>query len=316
MKVLVTGATGFIGSALTEYFGNIPNIIVVGMVRSMEGILTESNIEFRLGEIGSSNKMSLNLNDIDVVVHTAGRAHIMNDSLVNPIDEFRRVNTFGTLDLARLAAEAGVKRFIFLSSIKVNGESTDLGAPFSIKNMEHPLDPYGLSKYEAEVGLGGISKETGMEVTIIRLPLVYGPGVKGNFNDLIKILSLRIPLPLALITNNRRSMVGIDILLSMISSCMIHPRAANQTFLISDDTDLSTYDLLTLLGYSIGKPAILFKLPISILKLIGKIFGLENKVQRLIGTLQVDISDTCSQIDWQPPFSVEQSFGKLNEEVK
>ena len=311
MKILVTGATGFIGSALIEAFVHTPNISVVGMVRSMDAVLAEPNIEFRLGEIGSSSKMSVCLNDIDVIVHTAGRVHIMKDSSTNPIDEFRRINSFGTLELANLAVEAGVKRFIFLSSIKVNGEATNLGSPFSIKDTEHPQDAYSISKYEAEIGLRKISKETSMEITIIRLPLVYGPGVKGNFNDLIAILSLRIPLPLALITNNRRSMVGLDNLLSLIATCVTHPGAANQTFLISDNSDLSTCSLLTLLGHSIGKPAILFKIPRCLLKLIGKLFNIESRMQRLICTLQVDISYTCSQVDWTPPFSVEQGLRKL-----
>jgi nucleoside-diphosphate-sugar epimerase len=311
MKLLITGATGFIGSALIEYFSKTQNVYLVGMVRSMDAVSTESNIEFRLGELGSSHKMSINLNDIDVIVHTAGRAHIMSDNSINPIDEFRRINTFGTLELASLAVEAGVKRFIFLSSIKVNGEATDLGSPFSIKDIEQPHDAYGVSKHEAEIGLREISKQTDMEITIIRLPLVYGLGVKGNFNDLIAILALRVPLPLALITNNRRSLVGLDNLLSLISRCVTHPRAANQTFFVSDNYDLSTYTLLKLLGRSIEKPAILFRFPIYLLRLIAKISNMETRIQRLIGTLQVDISHTCSQLDWKPPCSVEQGLKKL-----
>lgn len=311
MKILITGATGFIGSALIEYFSKTQNICVVGMVRSMNNVSTETNVEFRLGEIGSLDKISVYLNDIDVIVHTAGRAHIMNDNLINPIDKFRQINTFGTLELARLAVEADVKRFIFLSSIKVNGEATDSGLPFSIDNTEQPQGSYGISKYEAEIGLREISKETDMEVTIIRLPLVYGMGVKGNFNDLISILSLRVPLPLASITNNRRSMVGLDNLLSLISKCVMSPKAANQTFLVSDNNDKSTYDLLKLLGNSIQKPAILFKFPVNLLILIAKIFNIENRIQRLIGTLQVDISHTCRQLEWEPPFSVEQGFKRL-----
>ena len=316
MKILVTGATGFIGSALIEYLTNFPDFSVVGMVRSVKDISCSSGVEFRLGEIGSENKSTMNLSDIDVIIHTAGRAHVMNDNSANPIDEFRRVNTYGTLDLARLAADSGVKRFIFLSSIKVNGESTDLGSPFSINSIEGPQDAYGTSKHEAEIGLLEISRDTGLEVTIIRPPLVYGPGVKGNFNILIKLLSLRAPLPLASVTNNLRSMVGIDNLLSMIVVCARHPKAANQTFLISDNTDLSTYSLLRLLGISIDKPAILFKLPFVILDLIAKLFRVETKAQRIMGTLQVDISHTCSQLDWEPPFSVEHGFEKLKEKVK
>ena len=311
MKLLVTGATGFIGSALIEYYSKTHYIDVVGMVRSMAAVSTKTNIEFRFGEIGGSHKLSVCLKDIDVIIHTAGRAHIMNENSINPIDEFIRINTIGTLELANLAVEAGVKRFIFLSSIKVNGEATDLGSPFSIDNTEQPQDPYAISKFEAEIGLRQISKETDMEVTIIRLPLVYGMGVKGNFNDLISILSLRVPLPLASVKNNRRSMVGLDNLLSLISICVLSPKAANQTFLVSDNNDKSTYDLLKLLGNSIEKPAILFKFPINFLILIAKIFNMESRIQRLIGTLQVDISHTCNQLDWEPPCSIEQGLKNL-----
>lgn len=316
MKILVTGATGFIGSALIRHITHVRGFSVVGLVRSIKDINNNDACEFRLGQIGSSNTKNINLSDIDVIIHTAGRAHIMNDSSAHPVEKFRRVNTYGTLDLARLAAEAGVKRFIFLSSIKVNGQSTELEMPFSINSSEAPCDAYGLSKYEAEIGLRKISYKTGLEVTVIRPPLVYGPGVKGNFGTLIKILSFRVPLPLASLKNNRRSIVGLDNLLSMIMVCVQHPKAANNTFLISDKTDLSTYSLLRLLGASIGKPAILFRFPVSILTLISKLLRMEAKVQRITGTLQVDISHTCAELDWEPPFTVAQGLERLNKDVK
>ena len=316
MKILVTGATGFIGSALIKYLTNFPDFSVVGMVRSLKDISCSSGIEFRLGEIGSENRSTINLSDIDVIIHTAGRAHVLNDNSANPIEEFRRVNTYGTLDLARLAGASGVKRFIFLSSIKVNGESTYLDSPFSKDSIEDPRDAYGVSKYEAEIGLRKMSLETELEVTIIRPPLVYGPGVKGNFSTLIKLISIGSPLPLASVTNNRRSMVGIDNLSSMIAACVRHPKAANQTFLISDRDDLSTSTLLRLLGASIGRPAVLFKCPVVILNLIAKLFFVKAKAQRIIGTLQVDISHTCSHLDWEPPFSVEQGMKKLKQKNK
>ena len=311
MKILVTGASGFIGSALIEYLSSIHGVSVVGMVRSLGDANTNKAVEYRIGEIGTSQNINVNLSDIDVVIHTAGRAHIMRDSAVNPIDEFRRVNTYGTIGLAKMAAASGVRRFIFLSSIKVNGESTLTGFPFSECNIEDPRDAYGVSKYEAELGLRMISQATGLEVTIIRPPLVYGTGVKGNFNTLIKVLSLRIPLPLGLVKNNLRSMVGIDNLVNLIDVCTRHPNAANQTFLVSDKADLSTCSLLRLLGASIGKSAILLKFPTALLIVIARLFGKEAETQRILGTLQVDISHTCSELDWEPPFTVEYGFKKL-----
>ena len=316
MKILVTGANGFIGSALIKYLNNFPNFLVIGMVRSIKDTSLSNSIEFRLGEIGSDDKSIVNMSDIDVVIHTAGRAHIMNDNSTNPIEEFRSINTYGTIDLARSAEMSGVKRFIFLSSIKVNGESTNINAPFSIDSIENPQDAYSISKYEAEIGLRKMARETELEVTIIRLPLVYGLGVKGNFSTLIKLLSLGIPLPFALVSNNRRSMVGIDNLTNMIAVCVWHPKAANQTFLISDKDDLSTFHLLRLLGSSIDKPAVLFKFPVAILNLLAKLFFLKAKAERIMGTLQVNISHTCNHLDWEPPFSVEQGMKKLKKKKK
>ena len=315
MKILVTGATGFIGSALIDHLANKPHLSVVGMVRSIADIPVDTSVEFRLGEIGNPSKINVNLSDIDVIIHTAGRAHVMNDGHVNPLEEFRRVNTYGTLDLAKSAADAGVKRFVFLSSIKVNGESTPLGFPFTVDSEANPRDPYGISKHEAEIGLQEISRNTSLDITIIRPPLVYGPGVKGNFNTLINALSWYVPLPFASVKDNRRSMVGLDNLLSMLSVCVRHPKAANQIFLISDRADLSTCSLLRLLGMAIGKPAVLFKFPVLILELMAKGFGMEGRLQRIIGTLQVDISTTCSQLDWEPPFSVEDGLRKIGEEM-
>ena len=316
MKILVTGASGFIGSALIEYLSNIRGVSVVGMVRSLPETTYHSLVEYRVGKIGWPEKLSINLSDIDVVVHAAGRAHIMKDSAANPIEEFRRVNTQGTIELAKIAADAGVKRFIFLSSIKVNGDSTNAGFPFSKVSTEDPRDAYGISKYEAELGLRKISLATGLEVTIIRPSLVYGSGVKGNFSALIKILSLRLPLPLGLVNSNLRSMVSLDNLINLIDLCVRHPKAANQTFLVSDNSDVSTCSLLRLLGSSIGKPAILINFPRASLILVSKLFGMEARAQRILGTLQVDISHTCIELGWEPPYTVEDSLNKLGEHLK
>lgn len=313
MKVLVTGASGFIGLALTQYLSLSTEIQVIGMVRSKTHGLENSNIEFRFGEMCHKKNLDIDLTDIDIVIHTAGRAHIMDDKSLNPIDDFRRINTQGTLNIARLAASSGVKRFIFLSSIKVNGDSTDRGLPFSVDSDENPKDAYGVSKYEAEIGLRKISCHTNLEVTIIRPPLVYGEGVKGNFHTLVKLLSSRFPLPLASLTTNRRSMVGLDNLISLIETCLHHPNAVDQTFLVSDDSDISTADLLRLLGSSIGKPARLLRCPESILCFFAKLFGMEFKLQRITGTLQLDISHTCNQLEWSPPFSMVDGLKKLKD---
>lgn len=311
MKVLVTGANGFIGLALTQYLDSSTGIQVIGMVRSHASRFENSDIEVRYGEMCHKNKLEIDLTDIDVIIHTAGRAHIMDDQSPNPIDDFRKVNTEGTLELAKLAAKSGVRRFIFLSSIKVNGDSTDCGAPFSVDSKEDPKDPYGISKYEAEIGLREISNDTGLGVTIIRPPLVYGERVKGNFHSLARLLSTRIPLPLASLTGNRRSMVGLDNLISLVERCIYHPNAVNQTFLVSDNSDISTAELLKLLGVAIGKPALLFKIPEPILSILAKFFGMSPKLQRLTGTLQVDITHTRHQLEWDPPVSLEDGLKKL-----
>ena len=312
MRILVTGASGFIGSALIKYLGDFPGLFVVGMLRCLGSNYENCPFEYRLSDIANLDETDIDLSDIDVIIHTAGRAHIINEKSSNSLQEFRNINTFGTLELATLAAKSGVKRFVFLSSIKVNGENNALGVPFSIDSKEDPQDAYGISKYEAEIGLKKISAETGLEVTIIRPPMVYGPGAKGNLNLLMKALSLRLPLPFALVKNNLRSMIGLDNLLSVTKLCALHPKAANQTFLISDKHDLSTSELILLLGHSINKPVILFKVPIFLLLLIAKIFRIDNKIGKIVGTLQVDISYTCNHLGWEPPFSVEDGFKKIS----
>lgn len=311
MKILVTGASGFIGSALVKSLSLVKHFEVVGLVRAKKNCLDNPNIEYRLGELGCTADIKLDLTDIDVIVHTAGRAHVMKETALNAMAEFRRVNTTGTLDLARSAIESGVKRFIFLSSIKVNGESTSLGNPFSSISEVKPKDAYGVSKHEAEEGLRKISKDKNLEVVIIRPPLVYGPGVKGNFNTILKFMSSGIPLPLASINKNKRSMVSLTNLISLIIKCCYHPNAKNKTFLVSDDSDVSTAELFRKVGDSVGRPARLFHFPGTLLLLIAKVFGKDDKVQRVLGTLQVDISQTCRDLDWQPPQELEDGLKEL-----
>lgn len=245
----------------------------------------------------------------DVIIHSAARVHVMNDLSANPLAEFRTVNVDGTLNLARQAAAAGVKRFIFISSIKVNGEGTLRGNPYTAFDTPAPEDPYGISKMEAEQGLRLIADETGMEVVIIRPVLVYGPGVKANFLSMMRWVHKGIPLPLGAI-NNSRSLVSLDNLADLIVTCIDHPAAANQTFLVSDGEDLSTTELLRRVGAALGKPARLLPVPPKLLDFGASLFGKKAVAQRLLGSLQVDISHTCSTLGWKPPVTVDEALAK------
>jgi nucleoside-diphosphate-sugar epimerase len=244
------------------------------------------------------------------VVHAAARTHIMQDTVADPLTAFRLVNVQGTLNLARQAAEAGVKRFVFLSSVKVNGELTQMGHPFRENDIPAPQDPYALSKYEAVAGLCRLAEETGMEVVIIRPPLVYGPGVKANFENMIRWVRRGIPLPFAAVSN-KRSFVALDNLVDFIATCIVHPKAANQTFLVSDGEDLSTAELLQRVGLVLGKPMRLFPVPANLLQLAAGLIGKKTMAQRLCGSLQVDISKARDFLDWAPPLSVDEGLRQL-----
>ncbi len=250
-------------------------------------------------DITGATDWSQVLMSCDVVIHTAARVHIMEENSCNPLDEFRRVNVEGTLNLARHAVKQGVKRFIFISSIGVNGESTSDQRPFKPDDLPKPDSAYAISKYEAEQGLLALASETGLEVVIIRPPLVYGPGAKGNFQRMMKLISSGIPLPLGRV-NNQRSFVYVGNLVCLIMRCVEHPQAANQVFLVSDGDDLSTTELLHKIGSSLEKPARLLPIPYRILGLSATLLGKKAIFQRLCGSLQVDISKTCELLDWQP----------------
>jgi UDP-glucose 4-epimerase len=236
----------------------------------------------------------------------------MSDTATDPLEEFRRVNVQGTLNLARQAAAVGVRRFVFVSSIKVNGESTQLGFPFTADDAPAPLDAYGVSKMEAEQGLRELAAQTGMEVVIIRPPLVYGPGVKANFAAMMRWLRRGVPLPLGAI-HNQRSLVALDNLVDLIVTCLTHPAAANQTFLVSDGEDVSTTELLRRMGKAMGHPARLLPVPTGLLKLAATIVGRRDMAQRLCGSLQVDIEKTRRLLDWTPPLSLDQGLRKAAE---
>ncbi len=309
MRVLITGATGFIGRNLTERLFSEGLHCPTAIGRKKPNCTYSFSRYIQINSIDSETDWSIALVDIDVIVHLAARVHVMDDPSSDPLTSFRKVNVHGTLNLARQAASVGVKRFIFISSIKVNGESTIPGKPFQADESSGPEDPYGISKKEAEDNLKKLEGETGMEVVIIRPPLVYGPGVKANFLRMMRWVNKRIPLPLGSI-QNKRSLVALDNLVDLIITCIDHPAAANQTFLAGDGEDLSTTELLARLGQAMGKPTRLIPVPTSILKLIAKALGKGDISARLCGNLQVDISKTCQILNWKPLISVDKGLEK------
>ena len=247
------------------------------------------------------------MSDVDAVVHTAARVHVMQDGAADPLTEFRRVNVQGTLQLARQAAAAGVQRFVFISSVKVNGELTAPGQAFTPEDQPAPVDAYGISKYEAEEALREISTRTAMAVVIIRPPLVYGPGVRANFAALMRATQRGWPLPLGAV-HNRRSLVALDNLVDFIATCLTHPQAANQTFLVSDGRDLSTTELVQGLARAAAVPARLWPVPVWALQAGAALLGKSDVVQRLCGNLQLDISRSRTQLGWAPPVSVDEGL--------
>jgi len=311
MRICVTGATGFVGSALVQQLLSLAKHEITVIIRNPDYVFDPKVKVIYDKHTFKSESLAQDLSGTEVVVHAAARAHVMKEKAQDPMAEFHRVNTQGTLDLAKKASVAGVKRFIFLSSIKVNGEVTRQGHPFNVFSKESPVGNYALSKYEAELGLRRISVETGMEVTIIRAPLIYGKGVKGNFKSLLWLVSHRIPLPFGSITNNRRSMLSLDNLISLILLSILHKNAANQTFLASDGEDMSTALLIRTLGQILGVSTILIPIPQIILRFLVKLFQVEPQAQRLLGNLQVDISHTKNQLGWEPKLDLHESLSKI-----
>lgn len=303
--ILITGGTGFLGGALLRA---LRNENIKGLGRQKPSSLPVSS--FYKSEINADTNFSVAVKDIKVIIHCAALVHIKEDNSSSSLENFREVNTYGTLNLARQAADAGVKRFIFISSIKVNGESTELDKPFRPDDDFVPIEPYGLSKYEAEIGLRKIAAKKGMEVVIIRPPLVYGPGVKGNFASMVKWINRGLPLPLGGINRNKRSLVFVDNLVDLIITCIEHPNAANQTFLVSDDEDISTTNLLANIASSLDVPNRLIPIPSSWITAVSKLIGKPGISQRLCGSLHVDISITKELLSWQPPFSISESIKK------
>jgi nucleoside-diphosphate-sugar epimerase len=312
MKYLITGANGFVGKALCTELAR-RDFYVRGAIREPLSSPELSYDVVSVGNIGSETDWTEALKGVGVVVHLAARVHVMRDKAVDPLIEFRAVNAEGTLNLARQAAKTNVQRFVYLSSIKVNGEQTLPGQPFTEQDVPTPLDPYGISKYEAEVGLLKIVQQTGMEIVVIRPPLVYGPGVKANFLSMMHAIYKGIPLPLGAI-HNRRSLVALDNLVDLILTCIDHPAAANQVFLVSDGEDMSTTELLQRTAVALGKSVQLLPIPQGLLALGLKMLGKKDLAQRLCGSLQVDINKTRNVLGWRPPISVEEGLRKTAEE--
>lgn len=301
--VLLTGSTGFVGSVLLTELKKLPEFHVVSAVRS--AVLPASDDVVVVGNIDGTTDYSAALNGVDVVVHAAARAHIMRDEVFDPLAEYRKVNVEGTLNLAKQAVAAGVKRFIFISSIGVHGLNSS--RPFKETDTEAPHDAYAISKYEAEQGLRKLANETGLEVVIIRPPLVYGGAAPGNFRSLINLASKPVPLPFGAV-KNKRSMVYVGNLVSFIIRCIQHPMAANQTFLVSDGEDVSLRNLVTYIRLCLGRSPRLLPVPVWLFKLAGALTGKRGVVDRLVGDLQVDSSKARTLLEWVPPFTVSQGI--------
>jgi UDP-glucose 4-epimerase len=308
MKIAVTGVTGFLGGILlSELSKTYSDGDVVPVLRKQQAELNNFDCLVVDG-IGPLTNWTNKLDGIDCVIHCAARVHVMNEANENPLEAFREVNVQGTLALASASAKSGVKRFIFVSSIKVNGESTTGISPFKSSDEPAPEDPYGITKAEAETQLLSLGKETGMEIVIIRPPLVYGEGVKANFASLMKLVKKGLPLPFRWINKNKRSLVSVYNLCDLILLCIEHPKATNNVFLVSDDNDISTAEMVALMSKVQNKTNLSLPIPLWLYKLVGKILSKEDVIDKLTGSLQLDIAHTKNTLDWKPPYSVEHGF--------
>ena len=307
MKVLVTGSTGFVGRALVAQLVELGHIEVLALTRQAPANPVSGAKYLTVGDLSSQNQWPQVLAGFHAIVHTAARAHVLNDRAADPLAEFRRVNVDVTLLLAQQAAAMGVRRFVFVSSIGVNGVQSAPGKAFSEEDIPNPINAYAISKWEAEQGLIQIAAESGLEVVIIRPPLVYGYDAPGNFGSLMRAVQRGLPLPLGAVYN-QRSLVALDNLVDFIVTCITHPQAANQTFLVSDGQDLSTTELVRGMAQAAGVPARLLPVPVWALQAGASLLGKGDAVQRLCGNLQVDISKARSLLGWVPPVSVEEGL--------
>ena len=302
MNVLITGATGFVGKSLiAELLRQRESVRAA--VRSK--VVAVEGSEVVVGEINAETDWTAALRDVDAVIHLAARVHVMTEHSQNPLAEFRKINVEGTINLAQQAATAGVRRFVYVSSVKVNGEQTAL--PYRELEEPNPQDTYGVSKFEAEQVLHLVSAQTGMEIVIVRPPLVYGVGVKGNFAQMIKVLAKGIPLPFASV-KNLRSLIYVENLVDALILCATHPAAVGQTYLVSDGQDISTADLLRKLSSAMGRPVRLFAFPLALMRLAGRLLGKSDQINKLVGSLQVDCSKIRRELGWKPPFTLDEGL--------
>lgn len=305
MNILLTGATGFLGSRLTTALQSKPNVNLTVAVRRRVEISAMNIVEVLT--LDANTNWSVALTNQQVVIHAAARAHVMKDEVADPLAEYRRVNVDGTLNLARQAAAAGVRRFFFISSIGVNGNINT--RPFTEDDTPNPVELYAQSKWEAEQGLWQIQRETGIELVIIRPPLVYGRNAPGNFGSLMSWVKKGVPLPLGAI-HNQRSLVSVDNLVDLIITCIHHPAAVNQVFLAGDGQDLSTTELLRGVAKAMGKTSRLIPVPVSMMMLAAVLLGKKAIARRIFGSLQVDISKARDMLGWEPPLSVDEGLKK------
>jgi nucleoside-diphosphate-sugar epimerase len=307
MRTLVTGSSGFVGTGLIRYLLADPAQFIVAASRVPPSFDAGRVHSIQVGGLGGDTDWRAALFDVDTVVHLAARVHVMRDAAADPLAEFRRTNVDGSLHLARQAAAAGVRRLVFVSSIKVNGELTTPGRPFRADDPPQPQDPYGTSKLEAEQALRQVADSTGLELVIVRPSLVYGPGVRANFRSMMGWLKQGIPLPFGAI-DNRRSLVALDNLCDLIAVCMHHPLAPGHTFLAADGEDVSTSQLLRRLGAALGRPARLVSLSPAILNAALRALGRGDISRRLFSSLQVDISAATDRLGWCPPIALDEGL--------
>jgi len=305
-SILVTGASGFIGRALCAELVNAGHK-VVGAVRSEPSERITGVNYITVGDINSETQWTSYLDDVDVIIHLAARVHQLNENTNDLIKKYRKVNVEGTLHLANSALNANVRRFIFLSSIKANGEKTVKGMHFSAQSTPEPCDPYGISKYEAEVSLKALTSDTNLDIVILRPPLVYGPKVGGNFIRLLGIISKGMPLPFGAV-NNKRSMIFLYNLTDVIRVCIDHPKAAGKVLLVSDKEDLSTAELITKIASIMKKNILLLSIPIVFMHKLATLLGKKQEIERLCESLSLDIDETTQLLDWVPPISMDEGL--------